>query len=444
MEELFKKYILHKRVLILGFGREGQSTYRYLKATFPDQKIAIADQNINLNLALIDQSDRSNLILGAHYLDAIDAVDVIIKSPGISMNGKAMNLGGKTLLSQTGLFMERFKDQIIGITGTKGKSTTASLVYHILMNAGKRAVLVGNIGQPPLDLLSEISPDTQIIFELSAHQLEFVNDSPHLAILLNLFPEHLDYFKTQEYYYRSKLNITCSQNESDFFVFDDENSEIPHQLKKIKTKANLLPIEFPSEDEDGVNAMGINTRLSGRHNLKNIYAAKIACEIVGIPESEIFSGIESFSPLEHRLEFVGNICGIDFYNDSISTIPESAIAAVKTIKHTQTMILGGFDRGLDYTNLVLFLATSSVENFIFIGAAGLRMMEELKHLKSQGQQSFFIQNFVELGALMLKTPKGKACLLSPAASSYDQFQDFEERGRMYKKIAEGLKPSAIK
>lgn len=439
MEELFKKYILHKRVLILGFGREGQSTYRCLKMNFPDQKIAIADQNVKLNLALIDQSDQGNLILGWHYLDAIDDFDVIIKSPGISLTGKAGSLGGKTLLSQTGLFMEQFREQIIGITGTKGKSTTVSLIYHILIEAGKKAVLVGNIGQPPLDLLSEISPDTHIIFELSAHQLEFVNDSPHVAILLNLFPEHLDYFKSQESYYRAKLNITRFQNDSDFFIVDTENSKISQQLKSLKAGVNILPIEVPDESGGEVKVPKINTRLNGRHNLKNIYAAKMACEIVGVPEREIYSGIQSFSPLEHRLEFVGNICGIDFYNDSISTIPESTIAAVKTIRHTQTIVLGGFDRDLDYTNLMRFLAKSPVENFIFIGVAGLRMMEEFKLVKRSGQQSYFIQRFDELPPLMLKTHKGKACLLSPAASSYDQFRNFEERGRLYKKIAESLK-----
>ena len=444
MKWLLEKYIQDKKVLILGFGREGKSTYKFIRQNFRDVFPAIADQNIDLNIENVEPDSTTQLFLGDDYLAAINEFDVIIKSPGVSWRDKNVSFVGKTLLSQTSLFLEYFKNRIIGITGTKGKSTTASLIFHILMGTGRKAVLVGNIGQPPLDVYNQIDRETYIIFELSANQLEFVKHSPHIAVLLNLFPEHLDYFQTSYNYYHAKLNIARFQIARDYFIVDRKNRDISLQLEKFKPSANVISINpcNSSIDEGGGIETGygqLKTKLRGNHNLKNIFTAKRACEIVGVSANDIYSGIESFTPLEHRLEFVGNICGIDFYNDSISTIPESAIEAIKTIPHTNTLILGGFDRGLDYTILMSFLADSPIRNFIFTGNAGKRMMEIFEILKMPEQSCYFIHAFKSLAGYLLKTEKGKACLLSPAASSYDEFRNFEERGQAYKKMAESLK-----
>ncbi len=445
MKSLIKKYIQDKKVLILGFGREGKSTYKFIRQNFQDVFPAIADQNINLNTEDVEPEGITQFFLGDDYLASIDEFDVIIKSPGVSWRDKNVSFEGKILLSQTNLFLEYFRNQIIGITGTKGKSTTASLIFHILSGAGRKAVLVGNIGQPPLDSYNEIDKETYIIFELSANQLEFVNHSPHIAVLLNLFPEHLDYFLTSENYYRAKLNIVHFQDAEDYFIIDPKNKDISLQIEKSPPSAKLIPINAdfrtPIDRRGGAENEfeKIKTKLRGSHNLVNIFAAKRVCEIIGVSVGDIYSGIESFQPLQHRLEFVGNICGIHFYNDSISTIPESAIEAIKTIPNTNTLILGGFDRGLDYTMLMSFLVDSPIRNFIFMGNAGKRMMGIFETIKMPKQRSYFIHAFESLPGYLLKTEKGKACLLSPAASSYDQFRNFEERGHAYIKIAESLK-----
>lgn len=445
MKSLFQKYILDKKVLILGFGREGKSTLRFIRQHYPEVLIGIADKNINLSLDDIEPIDRKNLFLGEDYLQAINEFDVIIKSPGIELNEKSPDLENKILRSQTGLFLECYHNQIIGITGTKGKSTTSTLIHHILKNAGKKTIFVGNIGQPPFDLIHQIDNETHIVFELSAHQLEYVADAPHIAILLNIFQEHLDYFGTMEKYIQAKMNIGRFQRKEDFFIYDAKNKNIGAQLLKLEVLATKIAIPEIGETGTGgghpfsINLNFENGKLRGNHNLKNTFAAALACKISGISDELIESGVESFEPLEHRLEFVGNFCGIDFYNDSISTIPESTMEAVKTLKNINTLILGGFDRGINYEELILFLAESTVEHFIFTGPAGKRMKEMFDPQKNAVQKTYIISRFNELPEFILKTEPGKSCLLSPAASSYDQFNNFEERGHAYKKMAESLK-----
>ncbi len=445
MISLLDKYIRGKKTLILGFGREGKSTFRFIKKHFPTIDINIADKNCNLDTSDTGDINPENLFLGEKYLDAIQYFDVIIKSPGINIKAVHEKYKHKLWLSQTGLFLEQYHRQVIGITGTKGKSTTSSLIHHILKSAGAKSILVGNIGQPPFDLIDEIDSDTHIVFELSANQLEFVNHAPHVAVLLNLFPEHLDYFGTSEKYFDAKLNIVKFQGVGDVLIYDSGNKNIAELLKSITVKSGKLSFH----ENDGGNISGSNSdlfkeiilsnhKLKGKHNLKNISAAALACLEAGVAKEEIIKGVKSFSPLEHRLEFVGNFCGIDFYNDSISTIPESTIEAVKTIKNIHTLILGGFDRGIDYSSMLKFLSESNVVRLIFTGPAGKRMMTELEGMENKNQQIFFIEDFNDLSYLLPKTEKGKACVLSPAASSYDQFKDFEERGRAFKKMAESL------
>jgi len=496
MISLLEKYILGKKVLILGFGREGKSTLRLIKKHFPLTEINIADKNQKLDLADTGEINDENLFLGEHYLDAIQHFDVIIKSPGINIGAVYPKFIDKLWLSQTGLFLEQYHRQIIGVTGTKGKSTTSSLIHHILKTADAKSILVGNIGQPPFDLIDQIDAETHIVFELSANQLEFVKHAPYISILLNLFPEHLDYFGTCKKYFDAKMNIAKFQKVGDVMIYDSGNANIADLLKTISINSRLLSFnetslktpKYPKGDlpkllnfstsaaswrdrvkrtqnqkfssfytelfneNEPENITGANVdlltsiamsnqSLRGRHNIKNISAAALACFEAGINKAMILKGVETFVPLEHRLEFVGNYCGIDFYNDSISTIPESTIEAVNTIKNIHTLILGGFDRGIDYSSLVKFLSDSKVVSLIFTGPAGKRMMAEFQSLKNKNQQIYFIEYFNDLGHLLQKIEKGKACVLSPAASSYDQFKDFEERGRVFKKMAESLKAS---
>ncbi|MFP4471029.1 MAG: UDP-N-acetylmuramoyl-L-alanine--D-glutamate ligase [Bacteroidales bacterium] len=441
MNELLKKYLSGKRILILGFGREGRSTYRYLKTHFPKIEPAIADQNPALDLSEVS-NDHPELFLGREYLQALDAFDVVFKSPGIDFNGKLRQMNKIKILTQSGLFLERYRDQIIGITGTKGKSTTSSLIHHILGEAGKNPVLVGNIGLPPFDHISRISAHSPVVFELSAHQLEHAHHSPHIAILLNIFQEHLDYFGSLAAYTEAKLRIARFQQPSDFLI---SGPEIPALEQPLNTalRGTIIPVETEAgmvifETKDlGKTIIRIDTgSLAGMHNRQNIAAAAIASALAGIPGEMIEAGIQSFTPLEHRMEFVGTFGGIRFYNDSISTIPESTIRAVESIAGVETLILGGHDRGIAYDGLAAFLAKSKVMNLIVTGPAGNRIRELLEPLRQPEQKIFSIRSFEELPAILKQHARvGSACLLSPAASSYDRFRNFEERGAAFKKIA---------
>lgn len=432
MKALLEGYLQRDKVLLLGFGREGQSTYRYLRQLFPNLPLAIADQSENPDLSVADDDGNITLHLGKNYLDVLEAYDVIIKSPGVQLRSHQHILHGKTLLSQAGLFLECYGRQMIGITGTKGKSTTSSLIFHILNEAGRDAILVGNIGKPAFDFINKINDETLIVFELSAHQLEYVQHAPHIAILLNIFEEHLDYFDGMDAYVHAKMNITRLQHPGDYLIFDEENERITHQIKLLAPAAPLQPIDLSAVSNIDLGV------LAGNHNRKNIAAARQACQLAGIPESKINSAIKTFKTLEHRLEWLGSFCGRDFYNDSISTIPESTMEAVKTIYKTYMLILGGFDRGINYDLLVKFLAKADVQFLLFTGDAGRRMAQLFTPFCRFDQQVVIVEKFAEIAKYFNQIPKGKACLLSPAASSYDEFTNFEERGKVYKKMAENF------
>ncbi|OYT13627.1 MAG: hypothetical protein B6I19_04220 [Bacteroidetes bacterium 4572_114] len=210
MKELLDKYISGKKVVILGFGREGRSSYRLIRRYFPNQEITIADKNPGLDISDIDNSDFTTFCLGAHYLDCLSHVDIIFKSPGVFLKHPENAALASKIVTQTSLFLQKYSRQIIGVTGTKGKSTTSSLIHHIFQIAGRKSVFVGNIGVPAFDAIPEIDNGSAIIFELSAHQLEQVKHSPHISILLNVFNEHLDYFKSFGVYSEAKLNWICN------------------------------------------------------------------------------------------------------------------------------------------------------------------------------------------------------------------------------------------
>ena len=450
MKELLKKYIWGKKVVILGFGREGRSSYRLIRKYFPDHEITIADKNPGLDISDIERSDFTTFYRGADYLDQLSNFDIIFKSPGVSLNHPDFAALAGKVVTQTSLFLEKYSRQIIGVSGTKGKSTTSSLIHHIFKTAGRKSVFVGNIGVPAFDAIAEIDNGSVIIFELSAHQLEQVKCSPNISILLNVFNEHLDYFNSFGIYSEAKLKIAEFQNGEDYFVFNKMDLQLfERKIKLFKGSKFNFSVSGPDKDdiyflEDKIfssiipgNPIDVSCRkLLGKHNLKNILAATSACLISNILPQKIEDGIRSFQPLEHRLEFVGTFCGIDFINDSISTIPESTIEALNTVKNVDTLILGGFDRGIDYTIIIDYLAKYPVKNILLTGSAGLRIKEMLKAVAGDKYQLYMFKSYDELSDMILKiSGKGKTCLLSPAASSYDQFNNFEERGNAFKKMA---------
>jgi UDP-N-acetylmuramoyl-L-alanine---L-glutamate ligase len=455
MINYIKKNIADKKILILGFGKEGQSTYELLRRALPSQIITIADLDKEIekkNPSLVNDNNL-NLILGESYLDHLSDFDIIFKTPGISLKDINYSFDVEKILTQTDLFLKIFSKQVIGITGTKGKSTTSSSIYHILSLQNSNVVLVGNIGIPPFTMLSKIDKETRILCELSSHQLEYISIAPHISVLLNLYQEHLDHYISFEHYQLAKWNITLHQNIDDYFIFNSDDSLINDLVKKNNLERKYFPFSAEKSVENGCYlqdekiyfSKDCNTNcifdsaetpfLVGSHNLLNLMAAINVCKILDVPDNIIIEGIKTFKGLPHRIEYVGLYHNIHFYNDSISTIPQATIQAVEALKNVDTLILGGFDRGIDYSGLIDYLAKSNINHLIFIADAGKRMLEILKKNFPEIKDYDYVDSMESaVNIAMQKTQPEKICLLSPAAASYGMFKNFEERGDIFKKL----------
>jgi UDP-N-acetylmuramoyl-L-alanine---L-glutamate ligase len=460
MHEMILRKLAGKRILLLGFGREGRSSYTLIRKIAPDTHLTIADRNDSIrSLPEVSADPELEFNTGEGYLSSLDTYDLILKSPGISLKDLDYCVPPESITSQTDLFLQAYSQQVIGVTGTKGKSTVSTLIHHILKKAERETVLLGNIGRPAFDLIGEITPRTIIVFEMSSHQLEYISVAPHIAILLNLYEEHLDAYPSFVDYQRAKMNIAKYQKQDDYFIYTKDDIRIAERIAEMKIHSACFPFSLTRSLPDGCYVSnnkavfsrgGMSTeildldkkrKLKGDHNLLNILSAATACMILNVDPSDIAEGVAGFTGLEHRIEFAGTLNGITFYNDSIATIPEACMEAVKALGDVDTLILGGFDRGINYTELARFLCNSTIRNFIFTGEAGQRIRNEMEAIKVTNQQLFTIHHFDEfLGIALRVTRPGKICLLSPAAASYNEFQNFEMRGMRYKSLINGYQP----
>lgn len=413
-----------KKILIAGFGREGRSTLRFLQDYMPDAVVGIADKNATA-LQELDK-ERYMLFSGDDYMKSSSEFDIVIKTPGISV--KDADIDVSKISSQTDLFLEAFHSQIVGITGTKGKSTTSTLIYHLLRESGNDVVLAGNIGIPIFDCIPDITERTIIVYELSAHQLQFINRSPHVGIILNVFEEHLDHFGTFEKYKYAKINVLRYMCDYDVAVVNNDLSKEAEILKKKY-------VDFETFQFDYCNIKWEELPLLGDHNKLNVKAALSACISLGISLDKLIPHLYTFKPLEHRQEFVGVFNGMKFFNDSISTIPQATIAALSTIKNVNFLLLGGFDRGIDYSPLASYLKDNPVENVLVTGAAGQSIKNALLAVAYKGRIIEYSDLESAFEIIRQETKTNGVCLLSPAAASYDRYKNFEERGRIFKELA---------
>lgn len=414
MFDLILNRLRGKRILILGFGREGKSTRRFLDKFLPEAVVEVADRNEMEGVKHF----------GNQYLESMYDYDIVIKTPGVSL--KDFDTRGVEITSQTDLFLSQFHAQTIGISGTKGKSTTTSLIYHLLKTSGRNAILTGNIGIPCFDVMEDIGPECIVVYELSAHQLEYVHNSPHVGVLLNVFEEHLDHFGTFERYKAAKLNLLRFMDEHDTAIIHETLLNDALDLFVNNVVFSL----FDFSDLIDETALPI----LGDHNLLNVKASLLACSAYGIDYRELIPYLYSFKPLEHRLERVGTFGGVTFVNDSISTIPQATIAACKTLHKIDFLLLGGFDRDIDYSPLAKYLKVYPVPHLLFTGKAGERMMHLLDGI-STGSMSVYSSMEEAFAYIAAHAHQGDVCLLSPAASSYDQYKNFEERGKKFKDLA---------
>lgn len=429
MNELYRNvrgFFRGKNVLILGFGREGRSTLRLLKQC--DCKITIADRND----VSCPETEGIEVICGEYYLDRIGEFDVIMKAPGIALFNDVPDEVKAKITGQTDLLLRYCPNTVVGITGTKGKSTTSSLIYHILTHCGKNAVLVGNIGVPPLECAEGLTDDTIIVCEMSCHQLEYVQASPDIAVYLNLFEEHLDHYVDFDAYRRAKENIYKFQEPENTLIIN--KALLPAETAaKIVTASLTEPADIWVEN-DTVHILGadhkFSTKLLGRHNLYNIGIAVCAAQHFGCEDGDILKAVASFDGLKHRLEKVGTVNGAEYINDSISTCPSTAIAAVRAFDKVDTIIIGGMDRGIDYSELVDFLNASDIANVILLPDSGHKIMPELDGSKRNLYKAADLADAVAYA----KTVTKFRCVLSPAAASYGFYKNFEERGEHFRSL----------
>ncbi|MBQ7410401.1 MAG: UDP-N-acetylmuramoyl-L-alanine--D-glutamate ligase [Clostridia bacterium] len=447
MIEKLLNYLEDKRILILGFGREGESTYKLLRKYFPEKNLFIADKKMNLLDEKIELMEDPYLevSLGENYLNGIEEYDLIIKAPGISLKDVDLTNIENKITSQLELFFEFINVYTIGITGTKGKSTTSSLMYKVLIDQGKDAFLLGNIGEPIFNYIEVIKKDSIVVLELSSHALEFVKKSPNIAILLDIYEEHLDHYKSFARYIEAKFNVAKFQSENDFLIYNYDNENMRNydfNYKKndyavsLETKPSLKNNVYIENDFIYINEqkqMNINEdmNLKGMHNINNIMFILSACKILNLNLNTAIKSMKDFKPLEHRMEFVATVNEVDYYNDSIATIPESTMNAVNALKNVNTILVGGNDRGVDLSELIEFLRNNeTIENIICLPKTGEYIKEGLVGVNKN--VAFFdkLEEAVKYAKEVSKP--NTICLLSPAASSYGYFKNFEERGKLFK------------
>lgn len=440
--------LINKKIAILGFGREGKSTYNFIKNNIENYDVTIIDGNEKLleNNSNLLEDKNLNFVLGSSYLEDLDKYDLIIKTPGISFKSIDVSNIKNKITSQLELVLSVFKNNSIGITGTKGKSTTTSLIYNVLKDQGKDAYLLGNIGIPLLDYVNEFNEDSILVIEISGHQLEYINTSPKYGIVLNLYEEHLDHFGSLDNYYNSKLNMFKYQNDNDYALYCSDNEVLNNYVLNNNYLGNKISASLNGNSDiycrndyiySGNNKLyNINDEryLLGNHNLLDIMFVLKISELFNLNIVKATKTINNFKGLEHRLELVGTYDEVTYYNDAIATIPEATIYAIETLGNVDTLIFGGMDRGIDYSNFIEYLAKSNVKNLIAMKDSGYKIADKIKEIGTLNN-IYYADDLKEAVRIAKEnTKKGTICLMSPSAPSYNDFKNFEEKGTIYKEL----------
>ncbi len=433
-----------KNIAILGFGMEGKAAYNFIRR-YSNMHITIIDKNNILEKnEYLNNDNNIDIVYGDNYLDGLDKYDLILKSPGVITLG--MDLTNVHFTSQLELLLKYNKKNVIGITATKGKSTTSTLTYEVIKACGIKTVLLGNIGKAIFDEIEDIDEDTKVVVEMSAHQLEFVDCSPHIGCIINLYEDHLDHAGTVEHYHANKLNMFKYQDSDDYTIYCKDieplNSYIDDKYKGIKYGINFssdsslnttsIIDDYVTLNNEKLYNINDNRILIGDHNLRNIMIVLTISKILGLDMNIVVNTINNFKGLEHRLEYVGVYNDITYYNDSIATIPSATINALQSLKKVDTLIFGGMDRGIDYTDLVNYLNEGHVRNLICMPTTGYKIGDEIINGNVNIYKVEMLSDAVKLAKKI--TNKNSICLMSPAAASYEYFKNFQEKGEAFKKL----------
>ena len=443
-----------RHVLVAGFGRTGKAVCRFLENRGADILISESRPAAELGNDYDKWKSRGvRFETGGHTRSAFLSADLIVPSPGIPMieEIRAAIDHGIPVISEVELAFRFIRGRIIGITGSNGKSTVTSLLHKILADAGKPARLAGNIGIPLIRFAEGGTEDDIHVTELSSFQLEHTRTfHPHIAILLNLTPDHLDWHGSLEGYYAAKRKILARQTNREFAVLNRDDPRVwtlredgPYQVYGFSRRERPEPgcflqdgdILFSDLGEERLMPAG-EIPLPGGHNQENVMAAALAARLLGIPSPGIRSSIRLFPTLEHRLEEVRTVNGVTFFNDSKATNVESTLTAVNSFDRRLVLILGGRDKGADFTRL-REAVRKHARCVLLMGEAGdaigAALEDTVPLIRVASMREAVISG-------LRNAKRGEIVLLSPACTSFDMFESFEHRGREFKREVRNLAP----
>jgi len=438
MLEKLREFFAGKKVLILGFGREGRSSYELIRRLLPELRLTIADRR-----EVEVQDEKVELVCGEGYLEGLEQYDIIMKSPGISLKDVDTSGFSEKITSQLELLLKFFPGRTIGVTGTKGKSTTSSLVYAVLRGQGVKSLLLGNIGTPVFECVDEIEDDMTLVLEMSSHQLEFMRRSPKIAVLLNTYPEHLDHYRSFEAYAGAKCNIFRYQNEDDILLYGADEEILRREVMMARSRKYGVGFGAGADVRrvgdfvvfDGVKIYDCRSerKLVGEYNLLNIMFALGVAKVLGLDMTRAVESVNNFAGLKHRLEFVGEFNGVKYYDNAIGTVPQATMTAMKALGDVDTVIVGGMDREVSMAELVEFLKQDKTRNVVCMPETGREIAEGVG-----SEKAIMVETMEEaVKVSQERTMRGKSCLLSPAAASYGRFKNFEEKGDLFQRLVRG-------
>jgi UDP-N-acetylmuramoylalanine--D-glutamate ligase len=445
----------NKRVLVVGLGKSGLAAAHFLKEL--GARVTVSDARpATLIAELSDLLDQGFMVeAGSHGLLTFRRQDLIVVSPGVPMSTPVLTqvrAMGAHIIGELELGVEFLQGQVVGITGSNGKTTTTTLLGEILTAAGKSTLVGGNIGLPVTAMVAESTPESWSVIEVSSFQLETVETfRPRIAVVLNITPDHLDRHGNFATYAAAKARITEFQTAEDFLVLNGEDKQT--QMVAAKTKAQIYwfsgrrPIKqgafvhgesiffVPREGAKAEPVMPVaEISLAGAHNVENVLAAVCAARLAGVESETIRGAVRAFKAVEHRLEFVREVAGVRYYNDSKATNVDATMKAMEAFAGGIHLILGGKDKDSDY-RVMTALVRERVKTVITIGSAAEKITHQLDGVvKIEAAET--LARAVELAHETAVA--GDTVLLAPACSSFDQFENYEQRGRVFKELVAAL------
>jgi UDP-N-acetylmuramoylalanine--D-glutamate ligase len=452
-----------KRVLVVGLGKSGVASALFLKAhgarvTVSDTKSG--DELRNEIPALLDHG--ITVETGGHGERTFRGQDLIVVSPGVSVDAPLLvqaRAMGEAVIGEIELAAQFLPGPIVAITGSNGKTTTTTLTGEILTGGGLPTLVGGNIGTPAISLAERAKSDSVIVLEVSSFQLETIQTfRPKVAVVLNVTPDHLDRHRTLEAYVDAKARIFENQEGDDFAVLNEDDPTCValaartrarvfwfSRLKEVKQGAwvregSILFRDGPGLQEKAQREIMLVSEipLKGAHNLENVLAAVCAGALMGCAPEKIRQAVRDFKAVEHRLEFVATIRGVDYYNDSKATNVDATIKALESFPANIHLILGGKDKGSDYT-VLNDLLRQRVKRVYTIGAAAAKIESQIVSPKSGGVEVVHAETLENaLRKANAVAQPGDVVLLAPACASFDQFKNYEQRGQAFKEIVRGL------